>query len=178
MSSIFRNISQHEGMTKTLFIEFIGDIADAVQRADSEEFRVECLGILGNLTIPDLDFERMLTEYDLVPWMKNKLAPGHGGGGDDDLVLEIIVFIGTCATDQQAAIYICKCDLLQCIIELLKDKQEDDEMVLQVTEPLRALLKYDVLDNFFPRWFTSFICCALTRQRGILSFRRRTPLPT
>ena len=27
-----RNISQHDGMTKTLFVEFIGDIADAVQR--------------------------------------------------------------------------------------------------------------------------------------------------
>lgn len=47
-------------MTKTLFIEFIGDIADAVQRADSEEFRIECVGILGNLNIPDLDFERFL----------------------------------------------------------------------------------------------------------------------
>ena len=33
-------------------MEFVGDIADAVQRADSEEFRIECLGILGNLTIP------------------------------------------------------------------------------------------------------------------------------
>ncbi len=57
---MIRNISQHDGMTKTLFIEFIGDIADAVQRADLEEFRVECLGILGNLTIQDLDYERML----------------------------------------------------------------------------------------------------------------------
>lgn len=140
-----RNISQHDGMTKTLFIEFIGDVADAVQRADSEEFRVECLGVLGNLTIPDLDFERMLTEYDLVPWMKKKLQQAGGGGGGgrgrgggggggelDDLILEIVVFIGTCATDSAAAVFICKSDLLGCLIELLKAKQEDDEMVLQV----------------------------------------------
>ena len=57
---MIRNISQHDGITKNLFIEFIGDIADAVQRADSEEFVVECVGILGNLTIADLDFERLL----------------------------------------------------------------------------------------------------------------------
>ena len=68
-----RNISQHDGMTKTLFVEFIADIADAVQRADLEEFRVECLGILGNLNIPDLDFERILREYDLVKWMMERL---------------------------------------------------------------------------------------------------------
>ena len=45
-----------------------------MQRADSEEFRVECLGVLGNLTIPELDFERMLSEYDLIPWMRERIA--------------------------------------------------------------------------------------------------------
>ena len=58
-----RNISQHDGMTKTLFIEFIGDVADAVQRADSEEFRVECLGVLGNLTIPG-NFKTFITSLN------------------------------------------------------------------------------------------------------------------
>ena len=57
---MIRNISQHEGVTKTLFIEFIGDIADAVHRAENDEFILECVGILGNLTLPDLDFTRLL----------------------------------------------------------------------------------------------------------------------
>ena len=69
-----------------------------LQRADSEEFRVECLGVLGNLTIPELDFERMLGEYDLVPWMKGRIAEATSGrmaagglGEIDDLILEIVV---------------------------------------------------------------------------------------
>ena len=127
---MIRNISQHDGLTKNLFIEFIGDIADAVQRASSEEFVVECMGILGNLTIQDLDFDRLLKEYDLLPWMRAKLVPTLRG--EDDLVLEIVVFIGTCCADSTAAQFICSSGTLQSLIELLKAKQEDDEMVLQV----------------------------------------------
>ena len=126
---MIRNISQHDGVTKTLFVEFIGDIADAVHRAENDEFVLECVGILGNLTLPDLDYTRLLKEFELVDWMKGRLVP-HSG--EDDLILEIVVFIGTCASDESAALYLCKSDLLPSLIELLKAKQEDDEIVLQV----------------------------------------------
>lgn len=126
---MIRNISQHDGVTKTLFIEFIGDIADAVHRAENDEFVLECVGILGNLTLPDLDFTRLLKEFEMVNWMRGRLMPNSG---EDDLILEIVVFIGTCASDESAAIYLCKSDLLPSLIDLLKAKQEDDEIVLQV----------------------------------------------
>ena len=86
----------------------------------------------GNLTIQDLDFERLLKEYDLLPWMKQKLIPGNHRHGEDDLILEVVVFIGTCSKDTYAAQYICKSNTLECLIDLLKAKQEDDEIVLQV----------------------------------------------
>ena len=56
----------------------------------------------GNLTIQDLDFERLLKEYDLLPWMKQKLIPGNHRHGEDDLILEVVVFIGTCSKDTYA----------------------------------------------------------------------------
>ena len=126
---MIRNISQHEGPTKNLFIEFIGDIADAVHRAENDEFVLECVGILGNLTLPDLDFTRLLKEFEMVNWMRGRLLPNSG---EDDLILEIVVFIGTCASDEAAAAYLCKSDILPSLIDLLKAKQEDDEIVLQV----------------------------------------------
>jgi len=43
---------------------------------NEEDFILECVGILANLTISDLDYELLLTEYDLVPWINNKLKPG------------------------------------------------------------------------------------------------------
>ena len=126
---MIRNISQHEGPTKNLFIEFIGDIADAVHRAENDEFVLECVGILGNLTLPDLDFTRLLKEFEMVNWMRGRLLPNSG---EDDLILEIVVFIGTCASDEAASTYLCKSDILPSLIDLLKAKQEDDEIVLQV----------------------------------------------
>ena len=72
---------------------------------------------------------RLLTEFEMVSWMKTRLLPHTG---EDDLILEIVVFIGTCASDESAAIYLCKSDILPSLIELLKAKQEDDEIVLQV----------------------------------------------
>ena len=63
--------------------------------------------------------------------MKGRLLPQTG---EDDLILEIVVFIGTCATDSSAAMYLCQSDILPSLIDLLKAKQEDDEIVLQVTQ--------------------------------------------
>lgn len=46
-------------------------------RAEKEEVWVlECLGTLSNLTIPDLDWESVLKEYNLVPYLKDRLKPG------------------------------------------------------------------------------------------------------
>ena len=136
---MIRNISQHEGPTKNLFIEFIGDIADAVHRAENDEFVLECVGILGNLTLPDLDFTRLLKEFEMVNWMRGRLLPNSG---EDDLILEIVVFIGTCASDEAAASYLCKSDILPSLIDLLKAKQEDDEIVLQVSAPYSLSLPF------------------------------------
>lgn len=59
------------------FQDYISDLCTAVLNGDSDDFALECLGILGNLTIPDLDYELILKEYDLIPWIKNKLQPGE-----------------------------------------------------------------------------------------------------
>ena len=67
----------------------------------------------------------------MIDWMKSRLVPNIG---EDDLLLEIVVFVGTCASDESAAIFLCKCEVLPALIELLKAKQEDDEIVLQVVQ--------------------------------------------
>ncbi|EPY89571.1 hypothetical protein CB1_000094008 [Camelus ferus] len=46
-----------------------------ISNDEEEEFVIECLGTLANLTIPDLDWELVLKEYKLVPYLKDKLKP-------------------------------------------------------------------------------------------------------
>jgi len=36
---------------------------------------LECVGTLANLTITDLDYELLLNEFHLVPWIKQVLQP-------------------------------------------------------------------------------------------------------
>lgn len=112
---MIRNISQHDGPTKPLFIvssvihyenrfscsqlvseiffqrsfrtcdvfllqsflqDYVGDLAAEIRTEEEEEWVLECLGTLANLTIPDLDWELVLKEYNLVPFLKDKLKPG------------------------------------------------------------------------------------------------------
>lgn len=62
---------------KFYFIQdYVGDLAAQISNDEEEEFVIECLGTLANLTIPDLDWELVLKEYKLVPYLKDKLKPG------------------------------------------------------------------------------------------------------
>ncbi|XP_029930333.1 kinesin-associated protein 3-like isoform X1 [Myripristis murdjan] len=129
MMKIIRNISQHDGPTKPLFIDYVGDLAAQISAEEEEEFVLECLGTLANLTIPDLDWELVLKEYNLVPFLKDRLKPGSA---EDDLILEVVIMIGTVSMDDACAIMLAKSGIIPAIIELLNAQQEDDEFVCQI----------------------------------------------
>lgn len=131
LMKMIRNISQHDGPTKNLFLDYIGDIANVVQTEDkeNEEFALECVGILGNLTIEDLDYELLLREYNFIPYIKKHLTPGQC---EDDYMLEVVILVGTMCNDDACAKLMAESGIIQALIELLNAKQEDDEMVCQI----------------------------------------------
>lgn len=129
LMKMIRNISQHDGPTKNLFIDYVGDLAAQISNDEEEEFVIECLGTLANLTISDLDWELVLKEYKLVPYLKDKLKPGSA---EDDLVLEVVIMIGTVSMDDSCAALLAKSGIIPALIELLNAQQEDDEFVCQI----------------------------------------------
>uniref|UniRef100_A0A182SGR9 Kinesin associated protein kap n=1 Tax=Anopheles maculatus TaxID=74869 RepID=A0A182SGR9_9DIPT len=136
---MIRNISLHDTL-RPHFVDFVGDLAKILTECDEEEFSVECLGILGNLALADLDYSQIIHNFNLIPLIRNMLVPGKY---KDDLVLEMVVFIGTCALDESCAMLLCKADVILSLIELLKAKQEDDEMVLQIVFVFQQVLRHE-----------------------------------
>ncbi|XP_056132762.1 kinesin-associated protein 3a [Lampris incognitus] len=129
MMKMIRNLSQHSGSAKNLFIDYVGDLAAQINEEEPEEYVIECLGTLANLTIPDLDWELVLKEYNLVPYLKDRLKPGSA---EDDLILEVVIMIGTVSVDDSCAAMLAKSGIIPALIELLNAQQEDDEFVCQI----------------------------------------------
>ncbi|XP_063057335.1 kinesin-associated protein 3a isoform X2 [Engraulis encrasicolus] len=129
LMKMIRNISQHDGPTKNFFIDYVGDLAAQICPEEDEEFVMECLGTLANLTIPDLDWEMVLKEYNLVPYLTERLKPGSA---EDDLILEVVIMIGTVSMDDSCAAMLAKSGIIPALIELLNAQQEDDEFVCQI----------------------------------------------
>ncbi|MGH0172184.1 UNVERIFIED_CONTAM: hypothetical protein FKN15_062731 [Acipenser sinensis] len=116
LMKMIRNISQHDGPTKNIFIDYVGDLAAQIGHDEEEEFVIECLGTLANLTIPDLDWELVLKEYNLVPYLKDRLKPGSA---EDDLMLEVVIMLGTVSMDDSCAAMLAKSGIIPALIELL-----------------------------------------------------------
>ncbi|XP_041705213.2 kinesin-associated protein 3-like isoform X2 [Coregonus clupeaformis] len=115
---MIRNVSQHDGPTKNLFIDYVGDLAAQMGGEEREEYVIECLGTLANLTIPDLDWELVLKEYNLVPYLKDLLIPGSA---EDDLILEVVIMMGTVSMDDSCAAMMAKSGIIPALIELLNE---------------------------------------------------------
>ncbi|KAM9408382.1 kinesin-associated protein 3a [Pholidichthys leucotaenia] len=138
---MIRNLSQHNGPTKSLFLDHVGDLTAKIREEEAEEFVIECLGTLANLTFPDLDWALILKEFSLVPYLKDKLKPGSA---EDDLILEVVVMIGTVSMDDSCAAMLAKAGIIPALIELLNARQQDDEFVCQIVYVFYQMVFHDV----------------------------------
>ncbi len=123
-----RNMSQHDEVKK-YFCEYVGLFGETIASETNQDFLIEVVGTLGNLNIADIDYEMLLTEYNLVAWIQGMLQPGSA---DDDLVLDVIVLIGAVCNDDACARLLSGSGLVETLIEMLNAKQEEDEIVLQI----------------------------------------------
>jgi len=104
------------------------------------ELAVEVLGTLGNLAIPEFDYAELIAEHDLLPFLAAFLQPdAHYGVVEDDILLEVVIFVGTVCTAGTAGL-VADAGLPGLLFSLLGEKKEDDEMVLQISFAFHRLL--------------------------------------
>ncbi|XP_067156756.1 kinesin-associated protein 3 isoform X2 [Apteryx mantelli] len=140
LMKMIRNISQHDGPTKNLFIDYVGDLAAQISNDEEEEFVIECLGTLANLTLPDLDWELVLKEYTLVPYLKDKLKPAQQE--DDEFVCQIIyVFYQMVFHQATRDVIIKETQAPAYLIDLMHDKNAEIRKVCDNT--LDIIAEYD-----------------------------------
>uniref|UniRef100_A0A673ZLR0 Kinesin-associated protein 3a n=1 Tax=Salmo trutta TaxID=8032 RepID=A0A673ZLR0_SALTR len=137
---MIRNLSQHDGPTKNLFIDYVGDLAAQIGAEEREEYVIECLGTLANLTIPDLDWELVLKEYNLVPYLKDHLNPAQQE--DDEFVCQIVyVFYQMVFHQATRDVIIKDTQAPAYLIDLMHDKNAEIRKVCNST--LDIIAEYD-----------------------------------
>ena len=73
--------------------------------------------MLGNLNVHDCDFSQMLSDYSLTDFLYKHLLPGYT---EDDVVLEVIIFVGAIAEDPRCAPVLAKSRLIQAMFDVLQ----------------------------------------------------------
>ncbi|KAK3239306.1 Adenylyl-sulfate kinase (APS kinase) [Cymbomonas tetramitiformis] len=137
---VVRNLSQQETQLKLKFKPFMEGLVSLLKSPEtSNELLVEVLGTLGNLNIPEFDYYYLVREHGLTDFLSAHLDPGEV---EDDIVLEVVIFIGTLCNEPIAPLIV-HAGLVEKLFQLMSDKKEDDEMVLQISFTFHRLLLYE-----------------------------------
>ncbi len=144
---IVRNIVSHSN-TKEMFEIYASEIAKCVKlyMHSHKSFACECIGFLGNLSTTDVDFITLFKKFQLFPLIKQCFLDLDYV--TDDIRLELLVLLGTAAYDESMADCLFQNDILALLIKLIKDKQEDDEVVLQIIFIFYQVLQHPLTRDY------------------------------
>ena len=113
---LLRNISHHDDPIKMLFLDHHKDLVKAMVTNDSEEVVVECIAILANLSLPQIDWKSIFIEFNVFEWIDARIKSVTT---EDDVILQIVMFFGTVAQQKQCAFYLFELKIIQLLIDLL-----------------------------------------------------------
>mmetsp|Transcript_30666 Transcript_30666/g.30305 ORF Transcript_30666/g.30305 Transcript_30666/m.30305 type:complete len:609 (-) Transcript_30666:29-1855(-) len=102
------------------------------------DFVVEVLGTMVNMDLEE-EWAKYLSSPQLLDFLQKHLVVGYA---EDDVVLESIMLVGTITSCEQIAKMIANTLIIQLLHTLLSEKQEDDEMVMQIMYTFYRLLLF------------------------------------
>jgi len=138
LTKLMRNLAVHAKVAAHL-VPFTADLIALAHQADAPELLVELLGILGCLPLADVpDLAQLTDKYNLVEFLARYLTPGFT---DDDVLLEVIICLGAIGAHPECASRLSQSRVLSALYSIITEKQEDDEIVLQILYAFFHLLQ-------------------------------------
>ncbi|CAH1388476.1 unnamed protein product [Nezara viridula] len=128
LMKVIRNLSKHR-TTHKYFLGFVDDLIQVLPSCSHEEFLLETTGTLANLPLHEIDICDLSKKHGLLQWIENSM---NSHKKEDDFLLEVAMLVGSMAADEKCSQLFCDNGIVLALIELLKRKQEDDEIVLQI----------------------------------------------
>ena len=135
---LVRNISKacKSSLIQETLQKYVAKLVAAVMSVQEMDFVVEVLGVLVNVDNDEL-WMKVLSNTQLLEFLQRHIVPGYA---EDDVILECIMLIGTVTCSEKCAKLVAGTLIVKQLNTLLEEKQEDDEMVMQIMFAFNKLL--------------------------------------
>jgi len=125
-----------------MWAPYIEDLAKVMMSTDDQAVMVEVMGIFANLSPMDLpktvSFPDLILDNDMVEFFHKHLLPGFS---EDDVLLQVVMIVGQFCLDEAAARMLSNSPVIKLVYDLLHEKQEDTEILLQTLHVFFRLLR-------------------------------------
>lgn len=150
LCKVIRHVSSHKGVVETMVEMLQGEevrmsrwttefVRMALHFVDNSDLLVEVLGTLANLTMPEIPWAE-LCEAGLIDLLHRLLVAGFS---EDDIVLECVMLLGNIGLCREAAQLVAESRLPTMLQDMLVQKREDEEIILQLLHTFECLLVHE-----------------------------------
>lgn len=151
LCKVVRHVSLHQEVLEPMYellqsegarmSRWMSEFVNIANRClENPDFLVEVLGILANLTLPQVPWGD-LCESGLIELLHRTLA--GGSLTEDDIVLECVLIVGNLALCKEACHHVTASRLPKMLQDLLVEKRDDEEIILQLLYAFECLLVHE-----------------------------------
>ena len=109
---------------------------------DDSDVLVEIIGSLASLTADEVDWQNLCTKYELTSNLNKFLVPGFV---EDDIVLEVIMLVGSIAGESECSQLISHSNLVRGLYTIFSE--DDDDMLAQLCWTFYMLMRHEDTRN-------------------------------
>ena len=130
---VLGNISYHQEVTISLkFLDVIEILMKLmIEPSIDQAILSEIIRVIGNLRIPDFNYAKLVTQYDLLSFLQYQFTVGLHNVTHGDILLNSVVLWGTLALDSQVADLSREAGLVDLLKDIIERNPSDKELITQ-----------------------------------------------